>query len=230
MMSIGIRGRFFRFDTAALFVLLLCSSQNLKAKQDSSTLFRTYLEIYHHATWPQLNNRALPELFYSHNRLKEPALNIGFIQWQQTQKRFRSSVALAAGTYMMSNYEGEPAFFPYVMEAYVGWRLPTKQKLWLDIGILPSHIGFESPIGVECFTLSRSIAADNSPYYVSGAKLTIQFKNQDWSLALLGINGWQNIQRANYPNSLAIGHQLQYQTEKAKVMSSSFIGRVPVFG
>lgn len=230
-MSIGISGRFFRFDTVALLVLLLSTIQDLKAQQDSGTLFRTYLEIYQHAKWPRINNNnVLPELFYSHNRLKEPALNIGFLHWQQNQKRFRSSVALAAGTYMMSNYEGESAFFPYVMEAFVGWRLPTKQKLWLDIGILPSHIGFESPIGGECYTLSRSIAADNSPYYVSGAKLTYQFNNQAWSLAFLGMNGWQNIQRANYPNSIAIGHQLQYQTEKAKVMSSSFIGQVPVFG
>jgi hypothetical protein len=43
---------------------------------------------------------------------------------------------------------------------------------------MPSHIGFESAIGKDCATLTRSILADNSPYYEAGVKIDITSKTK----------------------------------------------------
>jgi hypothetical protein len=36
---------------------------------------------------------------------------------------------------------------------------------------MPSHIGFESVISADCWTLTRSLLAENSPYYETGMRL-----------------------------------------------------------
>ncbi len=44
---------------------------------------------------------------------------------------------------------------------------------------MPSHIGFESAVGSDCWNLTRSILAENSPYFESGIKLNYTNKKQD---------------------------------------------------
>lgn len=60
---------------------------------------------------------------------------------------------------------------------------------------MPSHIGFESAIGKDCWNLTRSILADNSPYYETGIKLGYTSKNEKLYLAGMYLNGWQRIQK-----------------------------------
>jgi hypothetical protein len=74
-----------------------------------------------------------------------------------------------------------------------------------------SHIGFESAIGKDCWNLTRSILADNSPYYESGAKLSYTSKNEKWFISGLILNGWQRIQRVEGNNLPAFGHQLTFK-------------------
>lgn len=89
----------------------------------------------------------------------------------------------------------------HVYEAYAGFR--PFAKAWLDLGIFGSHIGFESAISKDNRTLTRSIMADNSPYYESGARLTYEV---DPKLTLTGLvlNGWQNIRETNQSKALGI--------------------------
>ena len=75
------------------------------------------------------------------------------------------------GNYARYNLSGEPDWAKYIYEANVGFRLSKKQNIWIDAGIMPSHIGFESAISADCWTLTRNILAENSPYYESGVKL-----------------------------------------------------------
>ena len=65
----------------------------------------------------------------------------------------------------------------------------------ITAGIFTSHIGFESAVSKDCWTLTRSILADNSPYYESGARLTYTSNNNKWLISALALNGWQRIQR-----------------------------------
>nr|MCU0348528.1 porin [Saprospiraceae bacterium] len=90
---------------------------------------------------------------------------------------------------------------------------------------MPSHIGFESAIGADCWTLTRSLVAENSPYYETGAKLSFTNKNENLTVATLLLNGWQRTHRPNGYNKPALGLQLNYKlTDQLTVNYSNFIG------
>ncbi len=95
----------------------------------------------------------------------------------------------------------------------------------MDAGIFTSHIGFESAVSKDCWTLTRSLMAENTPYYESGAKLSYITNNGKWTFSGFVLNGWQRIQRINGNNSLAFGTQVVYQpSDKISINSSSFGG------
>ena len=85
------------------------------------------------------------------------------------------------------------------------------EDFWLDAGVFDSHIGFESVIGKDEWTLTRSISAENSPYYESGANLNYTTKNGKLFLSFLLLNGWQHIQRPDYNTRVSEGLQVTYQ-------------------
>ena len=90
---------------------------------------------------------------------------------------------------------------------------------------MPSHIGFESAVNKDCWTLTRSLLADNSPYFETGAKISYTSSNGKWFLSGLVLNGWQRIQRVDGNNSISFGHQLTYKpANNITLNSSSFIG------
>lgn len=51
-----------------------------------------------------------------------------------------------------------------------------------------SHLWFETPIGIEQPTLTRSLLAENSPYFLTGARFT--FTQRGHLLGLWLTNGW----------------------------------------
>ena len=129
------------------------------------------------------------------------------------------------GTYANANLAAEPGVLKNIFEANVGAKISKNKTLWIDAGIFASHIGFESAIGKDCWTLTRSILADNSPYYESGAKISYTSDNEKWVVSGLVLNGWQRIQRVDGNNTPAFGHQLTYKpTSKITLNSSSFVG------
>jgi hypothetical protein len=96
------------------------------------------------------------------------------------------------------------------------------KKVWVDVGIIPSHIGLETVISKDNWTLTRSFCAENSPYYESGAKVTF-LPNDKWTLVALVLNGWQNIIEKN--SNKAVGVQAQYYPNKKVLFNySNFIG------
>jgi hypothetical protein len=124
------------------------------------------------------------------------------------------------GNYARYNLAAEPEFFRYIYEANVGYKF--SEKVSVDAGILPSHIGSESAIAKDSWNLSRSILAENSPYYETGLKLNYS-PNDQWTLALLVLQGWQNIKDLN--SSKALGTQIVFKpNDKLSFNSSSFIG------
>ena len=49
----------------------------------------------------------------------------------------------------------------------------------IEAGVLPSYIGFETATAATNLTVSRSLLAENSPYYMTGIKLNHQF-DEKW--------------------------------------------------
>jgi hypothetical protein len=152
-------------------------------------------------------------------------INLALIRAAYSDNKFSANLSIAAGTYMNANLATEPGVLKNIYEAYLGVKLSKNNKWWFDAGIMPSHIGFESAISKDCWTLTRSLLADNSPYYEAGVKVSYSSTNKNWKAAGLLMNGWQRIQRVEGNQSIALGHQLQYTpNKKVLINSSSFIG------
>lgn len=205
---------------------MLGLSTMLFAQEENKPLKITgYAELYYQFDANNPKNNSRPSFIYSHNRNNEVNLNLGFIKANYETEKFRANLALATGTYMNANYAAEPGVLKNIYEANVGVKISKSKNLWIDAGILPSHIGFESAISKDCWALTRSIQADNSPYYESGAKISYTTDNGKWMMSGLVLNGWQRIQRVDGNSTVAFGHQLTYKpTEKITLNSSSFIG------
>lgn len=198
--------------------------------QDSTTTkspltISGYAEAYYSydLNKPTDNNR--PGFIYSHNRSNEFNINLAFVKAAYATERVRANLAIGAGTYINANYAAEPGVLKNIYEANVGVKLSAKKNLWFDIGILPSHIGFESAISKDCRTVTRSLMAENSPYYESGAKLTYTTDNGKWLLSALALNGWQRIQRVSGNSLMSWGTQIQFKpTDKVLLNYSTFVG------
>jgi len=192
---------------------------------DSPLHFSGYAEVYYAFDFNQPEDHNRPSFLYSHNRHNEFNINLGFVKVAYQNERVRANLALAAGTYMNANYAAEPGVLKNLYEAYAGIKISKKNNLWVDAGIFSSHIGFETAISKDCYTLTRSISAENSPYYESGLKLTFISPNNKWLLSGLVLNGWQHIQRPDGNNTPAFGTQVTFKPgDKITLNYSTFFG------
>lgn len=204
----------------------LCMGLDAVSQDSTGSLtISGYAEVYYQYDFnkPADNNR--PAFIYSHNRHNEVNLNLGFIKANYTATNVRANLALGAGTYMNANYAAEPGILKNIYEANAGIKLSKKKNLWLDAGIMPSHIGFESAVSKDCWTLTRSILAENSPYFEAGAKLSYTSDNGKWLLSGMALNGWQRITRVNGNSLMSWGAQVQFKpSDKVLLNYSNFIG------
>lgn len=203
---------------------------NAFAQTDSvrAVTFGGYAEAYWGYDFSDPANNTRPAFLYSHHRHNEFTVNLAYLKANYSSNGARANVALMAGTYASANLSAEPDVLKNIFEANVGIRLSKKRQIWLDGGILPSHIGFESAVGRDCRTLTRSLIAENSPYYESGARLSYTTQNGKWYAALLGLNGWQQIARPNGRSQIGGGWQLTFKpTQKVTLNSSSYFGPKP---
>lgn len=158
---------------------------------------------------------------YSHNDHNSFSLNNAILGASYIDEKTRAFLSFHTGTYVRENYAAEPTLFKLIYEAYAGVRV--KKGLWIDAGIFPSHIGAESAVSIKSLTLTRSLMADNSPYFESGIRATWE-ATRKITLSALVINGWQNITENN--EDKAIGTQITIKpSEKIVINSSSFIGK-----
>lgn len=184
-----------------------------------------YLETYYTYDFNKPENNTRPPFVYSFNRHNEVNLNLGFLRGSYTTDNVRANLALMAGTYVNANLAAEPGVLKNIYEANAGVKISSTKNLWIDAGIFGSHIGFESAIGKDCWNLTRSILADNTPYYEAGAKISYTSDNRKWFLSGLILNGWQRIQRVDGNSIPSFGTQITFKPSSTITLnSSSFIG------
>lgn len=218
------------FRGAVIFFLFGHSSLFIHAQNDAVESRRPHVEInggadvfYVHDFNRPVSKQRLP-FIYNHNRHAKPYVNQAYIRLVVDHARYRMNVALHTGTYITDNYAQEPGLLKYLFEANAGVALNRKRNVWLDAGIFSSHIGFESAVSADNPTLTRSLLADNSPYYLAGAK--IQYRpNAKWEIVALVCNGWQRIQPVKGNSLPSFGTQLRfYPTGRLTLNWSTFIG------
>lgn len=161
---------------------------------------------------------------FNHNRHNSFDLNLGLVKLQVDHEKFHVNAGLHTGTYSSDNYAAEPHLLKNVFEANVGFSLNKQNSLWIQVGVLPSHIGFESAISSDNTTLTRSLLAENSPYFLTGSKVTYR-PNEKWELAGLLVNGWQRIQPLKGNSMPSFGTQVNFKPDDETILNwSSFIG------
>ncbi|MFN8276994.1 MAG: porin [Chitinophagales bacterium] len=184
-----------------------------------------YLEVYFSYDFAKPKNHLRQPFAYSHNRHNQFNVNLGVVKLALNKERVRANIALMLGTYSSDNLADEPSVLKNIYEANVGLRLARRHAIWLDAGVMPSHIGFESAIGKDCWNVTRSILADNTPYYETGVRLSYTSANEKWYISGLLVNSWQRIYRPDGSNFPAFGHQLTFHpNSNITVNSSSFFG------
>jgi len=162
--------------------------------------------------------------FFNHNRHNEFNINQGLIGFGVDHTKYRFNLGIQAGTYANDNYSSEPGVLKNLYEAYIGVSLNKKNNLWLDAGVFSSFLGFESALSIDNPTLTRSISAESSPFFLTGAKVTYQL-NEKWEFAGSILNGWQRIQRVQGNSLPSFGTQVYFKAnEKYAFNWSTFIG------
>lgn len=212
-----------------MLAFMLLGTTQLFAQQDTtkntSLAISGYLEAYYLRDFNNSIGNTRPGFVYSHNRTNEVNINLALLKAAYETTNTRANLALGVGTYMNANYSAEPGVLKNIYEANAGVRISKKHNLWIDAGIFSSHLGFESAIGKDNWTVTRSIFADNSPYFETGAKISYTSASGKLFLSGLVLNGWQRIQRVDGSSLPAFGHQLVYKpTDKWTINSGSFIG------
>lgn len=181
-----------------------------------------YVDVFYGYDFNQPEEYRQPFHFH-YNRHNAVNLNLGLVRLDVENEKYHGRIALHAGTYAQDNYAAEPVMYRPINEAYVGCAANKKGNLWIDAGVFGSHLGFESAIGVENPVLSRSLAAESSPYFLSGVKMTHEVSDK-WTYSFILSNGWQRIKRIPGNSMPSGGTRLVFTpSEKVLVNWSTFV-------
>jgi hypothetical protein len=205
-----------------LFLFALLTTTILNAQQDSLRSFELncFGDVYYVYSMKDYPGYRRQPFIYNHNR-NGIGVNRTGLQINIDDQKFRARLGLQAGSYVDDNYASEATALKYCSEASVGVKLHKQKKVWLDAGIFPSHLGFESPTVYDNPTLTRSLVAEASPYYLTGAKLSYQM-NKKWETEIIACNGWQHINNTN-PN-INLGARITNSTARRKTNLSLYWG------
>lgn len=212
-------------SAAPLFTAFSQTSDSTATPAPSLTI-SGYAEAYytHDFTAPKISQER-PGFLYNHKRNREVNVNLAFLKGGYAAERVRANLAIQVGTYAQYNYAIEQDLVKNILEANAGIKLARSRDLWFDAGVFFSHIGFESAISKDCWTLTRSIVAENSPYYLAGAKLTYTSPDGKWTLLGGAFNGWQRVKRLDGYTGPSISTQVQFRpSPKVTLNWSTFFG------
>ncbi|MCC5814063.1 MAG: porin [Leptospira sp.] len=186
------------------------ASENVISEKQSKSMIpkpdlTVFLDTYHANSSVRFVEGTRPYVTQSLNT-NEFAINHALVNLEAENDKLRYALGVHTGTYVQANYSEEPDQFQYIYQGWVGISLLN--NVWLDMGIFPSHIGGESAISFDNFNYTRSLVAENSPYYEAGARLVWDISSH-LTARLYALNGWQQIRNQN--RDLAGGLQLEYK-------------------
>jgi hypothetical protein len=187
-------------------------------------LLSAYAETYLVIPTHNRNESKLANFLYNFNRTNSPKFNQAFASADYSGEKFRMQLAVQTGTYVTDNYADEPAALRPLLKCFIGIPLDVKKDIWLEAGIFPSFIGFENTVAFENKTLTRSLLAENSPYYMSGLRVSHPLGKKStvsWYL----LTGWQRIVPQKNNSLPALGWQWNLRPNEHTTLNwSGFAG------
>jgi hypothetical protein len=193
----------------------------LRAHADPELTTTVFADTYYAHDFNDLPSKERPyttQAYYN----EEYTLNLGYISANLKDEQWRARLVSQYGTSVIANYAQEPdEFWRYVQEGFVGYHVAP--RLWIDAGIYLSHIGCESWISAQDITYTRSLIAENSPYYQSGVRATYEVSDTLVTQVHL-LRGWQNI---SADESLSLGTQVKWGGDKGwQFTHNTFLGDI----
>ena len=168
-----------------------------------------YTEAFFVTDFNQTQKGERQTFYYNYNRNKQLHFNQSSLKFNISSPKIAMNLALHAGTYVQDNYAKESNFAKHILEANINVALNNKKTIYLTAGIIPSHIGFESSVAFDNWNLTRSLLAEQSPYYETGFKFTYK-PNEKYEFATLFLNGWQKINPLKFKAIRSFGTQFKY--------------------
>lgn len=168
-----------------------------------------YTEAYFVTDFNKTQKGERQPFYYNYNRNNQLQFNQSSLKFNISSPKIEMNLALHGGTYVQDNYAAESKFSKHILEANINFALNDKKTIYLTAGIIPSHIGFESSVAFDNWNLTRSLLAEQSPYYETGLKFTYK-PNQKYEFATLFLNGWQKINPLNLKAVRSFGTQFKY--------------------
>ena len=167
------------------------------------------------------------DFYYNHKVNNGLRTNLLLIKGAYESPRFHAVLGLMTGDYSKYNLAAEPNWAKPLNEAYLGVRLSKHQNIWWDAGVYSSFLGIESSVSSDCPTLTRSIVAENSPYYLSGTRLLYASKDKKHEAGLHVLNGWQRIDWDPSIVQPSYGGHYKYAfTDHFSLMYGAFYGSI----
>lgn len=206
--------------------LLLLAATLLIAQPKDSLKFRynAYMDFYYAYDIDQPEDDIRLPFLVSYNRHNRMGINMLAGSASIEKNRYKAKLALQAGSFARDNYVNEPnRYLGIIQEANFGIAIDSARKSWVEVGVFPSHLGYETAIGHDNWALSRSLASELSPYYLSGAKLTYNRKRMTYVAVIC--NSWNSLFNYKKGQVPSFGTQFVFKkTAQTTHNLSTFIG------
>ena len=204
----------------AVFILA-CSIHGLTYSQDSTTKLQIAVrgEGYYNISSGGKQDIARTYLV-SHNSNNIPSINLLMGSASFQSKQWSGEISGLIGTYAELNLGTEIGPLRNIGSLWLAHK--PKSHLEILVGVYSSHIGLESPVSMDCMNPSRSIVADNTPYYQSGIR--IRHEMGEDAIALHILNGWQRSSIDSHGIIPAMGYEYTTKKNSMNVRVSGFIG------
>lgn len=210
-----------------VFIIILFSC--LSWAQDSlkndkiNFIFSGYIDGFYAYDFNNSNQLTKQSFFYNHNRHNEFNINLALVSALVSYQNIYAKLSFHGGTYVDDNYINEN--IKNINEAYIGVYLDSAKKSNIEFGIFSSYIGFESAITGSNLTLTRSILAENSPYFMTGVKYNYK-PSAKWIFSGMLSNGWQRISKQDKRVAPAVGTQIIFKPADNSTFNwSTFFGK-----
>jgi hypothetical protein len=209
-------------------VVLIGFTQGLELRSGKNNVqlkLSGFGDMYFGKHWSNQNKKE--SFLYNHKVNNKLRTNLLLLKGELNTKRFHATLGLMTGDYSQYNLAAEPTWAKPLNEAFIGVKLSKSKNLWWDAGVYSSFIGIESAISSDCPTLTRSMVAENSPYYLSGTRVVFTSDNKKHEAGMHVLNGWQRIGWDPAISKPSIGAHYKYNfNANLSLMYGAFYGSV----
>src|SRR5579872_4858644 len=203
--------------SSCLLLVLLATSAS------AQTQIHGFIDGYYawNSNQPADHQNFVPGTGTTAARANEFEINLAALTFDRDPKPLGFHLAVVAGNGIDVVHASDPAreTFRFIYQASVAYQ--ATNKLTLEGGIYPSHIGFEGFYSKDNWNYTRGWLGEFSPYYQAGVKASYAF-NDKWSAQVHVLNGWQNIGENN--DAKAVGTQLAYNGSRLSAAFNTFAG------